>query len=71
MKLDLNLYGQDDNGTAADIAADALTPSKVDGGRIGSSRASLGGGNDTSVSNGEVRVASKGSGASAPKSKGN
>lgn len=72
MKLDLNIYGMDENGTAADIAADALKPGVVDGAVISSSRASKGGGGDEKVSSGDVKASHAGCGSdSRSTSKGN
>lgn len=55
MKLDSNIYGADDTGAASAAASKALSaPMLVDPFEHGP--ASLGGGNDTSVSKAEARA---------------
>lgn len=72
MKLDFNIYGLDENAIAFGIASDALRPGKVDGGVIGPSKGSKGGGGDETVSTGDVKASHAGCGPdSRSSSKGN
>lgn len=69
-KLDYNIYGLDETATAAEIASAALANPHPGNGERGSV-ASKGGGNDASVSNGEVKIISGISKDSRTASKGN
>lgn len=69
-KLDYNIYGLDETSTAEECASKALANPHPGNGERGG-EASKGGGNDRSVSNGELKIISGISKDSRTDSKGN